>query len=347
MIRYGLPVLALLALAFATFSVRSMMPQPVSAAPPSPPPAAHGLARQVGAVGITESASENIAISTPVPGLVTRVLVQAGDQVKAGQPLFQLDDRDLRAELALRQAAVGVAEARLARLAASPRQEELPPLRARVNEAEAQLADANTQLRLMEAVVDQRAIRREDLERRRRAVDISSAKLREAKASLALVEAGTWAPDLQVARTELAQAQAQVRRVQAELDRLTITAPIAARVLQCRLRAGEYAQAGQLANPLLLLGNVDQLHLRADVDEKDAWRVKAQAPATASVRGNPNQRFPLSFVRFEPYVVPKRNLTGDATERVDTRVLQVIYRLPAETQLYVGQQMDVYIAAEK
>jgi hypothetical protein len=54
----------------------------------------------------------------------------------------------------------------------------------------------------------------------------------------------------------------------------------------------------------------------------------------------------LSFVRVEPFVVPKRSLTGENTERVDTRVLQVIYAVEsAETTLYVGQQVDVFINA--
>jgi hypothetical protein len=109
------------------------------------------------------------------------------------------------------------------------------------------------------------------------------------------------------------------------------------------VRAGEYAQAGPLATPLMLLGAVDELHVRADVDEQDAWRVRAGAPGVASVRGESTRKFNLRFVRFEPYVIPKKNLTGDSTERVDTRVLQVIYALDRDAAVYVGQQMDVFI----
>ena len=63
----------------------------------------------------------------------------------------------------------------------------------------------------------------------------------------------------------------------------------------------------------------------------------------ASIRGNSREQFPLRFVRIEPYVVPKRNLTGDAAERIDTRVLQVLYALPEGSPVYVGQHMDVFI----
>ena len=64
------------------------------------------------------------------------------------------------------------------------------------------------------------------------------------------------------------------------------------------------------------------------------------------MRGDPRQEFRLSFVRVEPYVIPKKSLTGDNTERVDTRVLQVIYALETKDRpVYVGQQMDVFIEA--
>jgi HlyD family secretion protein len=83
-----------------------------------------------------------------------------------------------------------------------------------------------------------------------------------------------------------------------------------------------------------------------DVEEHEAWRVRPEAGATAAVRGNANLETPLTFVRFEPFVVPKKSLTGDSTERVDTRVLQVIYRIEDQNvPLFVGQQMDVFIDA--
>ena len=94
------------------------------------------------------------------------------------------------------------------------------------------------------------------------------------------------------------------------------------------------------------MGGGRYLHIRADIDESDAWRVRANTAAVAYVRGDTRQKIPLEFVRFEPYVVPKKSLTGDSTERVDTRVLQVIYRIRDEkTPVYVGQQMDIYIEA--
>ena len=65
-------------------------------------------------------------------------------------------------------------------------------------------------------------------------------------------------------------------------------------------------------------------------------------------QGNPSLQTPLEFVRFELYVMSKRSLTGDSSERVDTRVLQVIYRFSADRfPIHVGQQMDVFIEARQ
>ncbi len=109
---------------------------------------------------------------------------------------------------------------------------------------------------------------------------------------------------------------------------------------------GEYAPAGVLSQPLILMGSVSPLHVRIDVDENDAWRVRPGANAVGFLRGNKDIHTALEFVRYEPFVVPKKSLTGESTERVDTRVFQVLYRFdPDGLPIFVGQQMDVYIDA--
>ncbi|MBN8526616.1 MAG: HlyD family efflux transporter periplasmic adaptor subunit, partial [Planctomycetes bacterium] len=130
-----------------------------------------------------------------------------------------------------------------------------------------------------------------------------------------------------------------------EVERLTIRAPIDATVLQVKAKPGAFAPAGQTTS-LMVLGCTTPLHVRVDIDENDAWRMRAGATAEGCVRGNPSLRAPLRFVRIEPYVVPKKSLTNDPTERVDTRVLQAVFALdPAALPVYVGQQLDVFIAA--
>ena len=344
MTKYGLPLIAALILAFSIVAIVKSQPVHATVAPPSQPPTP-AVQGSVGAVGLVEASSENIAVSVPVQGMVTQVYVKAGDRVAKGARLFSIDDRDLQAELGLRRSSLAMAQAKLDKLLRLPRPEEIPPAEAKVKEAEEQYQDAGVQLKLIESVRDKRAIRDEDLQRRRIAARAAAARLDQAKADLALLKAGAWQPDIEIARAEVDEAQRQVERVQADLDRTVVTAPIAGEILQCKVRVGEYAQAGQLAQPLILMGATNQLNVRADVDEQDSWRVKAGASAVASVRGDSGHRYKLRFVRFEPYVIPKKNLTGDSTERVDTRVLQVIFALDRNAPVYAGQQMDVFIDA--
>jgi len=337
------PIMGAIALLFAVTAVIAMRPVQHKEPPPFPPPAKQ-LDSAVGAVGLVEANTENIAISTAVSGLVTAVYAGAGDKVRAGQPLFSLDDRELRAELQVRRSELNLAQSQLEKLQRLPRPEDIPPAEARVQEAQANFRDAKIQLDLIESVSDRRAIREEDLQRRRQAAKAAEAKLGGAKAELSLLNAGAWQRDLEIARAQVVLAESQVKRVITNIDRLTMRAPVDGIVLQSNVRLGQFAQTGSLTTPLMILGSVSPLHVRVDVDEHDAWRVRKGAPAVASPRGNGSLRIPLQFVRFEPYVIPKKSLTGDNTERVDTRVLQVIYRIAAESSsLFVGQQLDVFL----
>src|SRR5262245_4592104 len=206
--KFGLPLLALAALIFAAASAWKWRSVYTSTPPPLAPPTA-GFHRTVGAVGLVEASSENIAISTPVPGLAVKVYVKAGASVKAGQKLFSLDDRDLLAELEARRAALEVSRQKLAKLEQAPRAEEIPPAEARVREAEAALADAAVQQKLIESVTDKRAIREEDLQRRRLAAKAAAARLDEARAALALLKSGAWERDLKTARPVVGRAGPQ------------------------------------------------------------------------------------------------------------------------------------------
>jgi HlyD family secretion protein len=155
--------------------------------------------------------------------------------------------------------------------------------------------------------------------------------------------------DVAINEAVLESAAAQVEQIKIEIERRTIRAPVTGSILQIKTRLGEFAQGGVLATPLMLLGDTKFLHVRVDIDENDAWRVRPGASALAFIRGNPDLNAPLQFERFErfePYVIPKVSLTGQSTERTDVRVLQVIYSFdPAALPVYVGQQMDVVIQA--
>ncbi|MCS6242730.1 MAG: efflux RND transporter periplasmic adaptor subunit [Opitutus sp.] len=195
---------------------------------------------------------------------------------------------------------------------------QLPALDAELRVQEAQLASTRRQSALTEALRANRVISAD--------------------------EADTRLDELAIQEARVASARAKLTQTQTLLERLTVRAPVAGTILQLNTRTGEYATPGS-ATPPLLLGAIDQLQLRADVDEQLATRVHPGGPATGYLKGDTQRPIPLTFLRIEPYVIPKRNLTGSSSERVDTRVLQVIYTFPVDPvrPLYVGQQMDLFI----
>jgi RND family efflux transporter MFP subunit len=307
-IKYLLPILAAAGFAFASYTVVSSN-KPIPIAPAVAEPASAPFKSFIAGSGIVEPKSQNIAIGTPLSGIVKTVAVKVGDKVKAKTPLFYLDDRDTHAELTVKLA-------------------DLAKAQAGVNEAKASLKDSQSLSDLAEAITDRRAISSEELLKRHNVLMITSAKLHSAEA---LVQ----------------QAEAALVTTQTTLARLVIQAPIDGEVLQINLRPGEFAQAGTLSAPLLVLGNLDQLHVRVDIDENDAWRFDKNSKAVAFLRGNRNFKVDLKLAYVEPYVIPKRSLTGDSTERVDTRVLQALYSFErTQIPVYVGQQMDVFIEAK-
>lgn len=307
-IKYTLPLLAVIGFLFASYTVVSgNKPMPVAQAIAEP--ASAPFKSFIAGAGIVEAKSQNIAIGTPLPGIVKSVAVKVGDQVKAEEPLFYLDERENHAELVVKQA-------------------DLAKAVADVKVAQASVNDTKSLLDLAEAVTDRRAISTEELLKRRNALLTAKAKLESAKALVQQTKAG-------------------IANTQTTLDRLTVRAPVNSEVLQVNIRPGEFAQAGALNTPLLVLGNLDQFHVRVDIDENDAWRFDKSSKAVAYLRGNRRFKAELTLAYVEPYVIPKKSLTGDSTERVDTRVLQALYSFDRnQLPIYVGQQMDVFIEAQ-
>lgn len=350
LVKYVLPVLALLLFAMAVAHVMSNNREAAqaNAAPAMATPAVSPFSQSVAGAGIVEPRTENITVGAPLPGIIQEVYVRVGDKVKAGDKLFRLDDRELRAKLRIQEAVVDSALAELERLEHLPRPEDVPVLEARVRQSEALAADKQQQVYRMRKVAPGGAVTEDELLSAQYAAEAATAQFEQMKAQLALLKAGSWEYEKKVAQAAVVRAQAEVANVQTDLERLIVTAPVDSEILQVNVRPGEYVAAAS-AQGLMILGNTEQLHIRVDVDENDIPRYRLGAPAAASLKGDPEHQFPLTFVRVEPYVVPKKSLTGDNTERVDTRVLQLIYRVASDNapQLYVGQQVDVYIDSAK
>jgi multidrug resistance efflux pump len=165
-------------------------------------------------------------------------------------------------------------------------------------------------------------------------------QLARAEAEERILRKGAWEADKAIARAAVAEAEALVAQGRTEVGRLTVCAPADGTILQVNSRRGEAVGNG----PPIVLGDIQRLHLRVDIPEEQIATWRAQAPARATPRAQREHAVNLRYVRVEPLVVPRRVLTGDPSERSDTRVLQVIYEFdPGSAPIFVGQQMDVFI----
>lgn len=156
-------------------------------------------------------------------------------------------------------------------------------------------------------------------------------------------EVNTRRYDVAVGAAQLETAEAQLTQTILLLERLQVCAPQQGVILQNNIRKGEFIVAG--GTPAMILGDIKHLQVRAEIDEHNAPHIIPHMAATAFPKNNADLEIPLRFERIEPFMIPKRSLTGSSDERVDTRVLQVVYsfdKLP-NFPLYVGQQVDIFI----
>lgn len=305
--RYSTFVAAIAGIVAMIMVLRTLHAQnPAGILPPPVRPAEKPFQHTVAGTGIIEALSENVAIGVPEPGLVMEVFVKVDAVVTKDQPLLKLDDRQIQAELIGLRADVEVA-------------------RAGVQVAQATRNKTADAVARLQAVKDLRAISQDDVSNRQNDLAVAEAQVKSAAA-------------------QAAAAEARVAQAEALMDRLNVRAPRDGTILQVNIRAGEHASLTPKA-PAIVLGDLQRLQVRADIDEQNALRIRPGQKAVAYVKGDTATRLPLTYSRIEPYIIPKVSLTGASTERVDTRVLQVIYTLPRpeKMSLYAGQQVDVFI----
>jgi multidrug efflux pump subunit AcrA (membrane-fusion protein) len=273
---------------------------------------------------------------------------------------------ELRQQVRVVEASLRRAEARL--LASEA--DELAAV-ATLRSTEAEAADRRQRAARSQSLLENGSIAEEEADSQRLQADRADALVASAQANLGAARAAVAATRAEVEqlRVELEQltdtstnpatdgplivaqqaivdaARASLRTAEVELDYLTVTAPRRATILQVNIRPGEYVAPGLSTVDPIIIGNVDPLHVRVRIDESDALRFKADAPATASPRGDATREIPLRFVRIEPLLVPKRSLSGASTEFVDTQVMEVIFALEGGEGLLTGMRMDVSLAA--
>lgn len=330
--------------------------------PPLFRPAANPYSQGIYANGIIESfqaSGENVNLFAEVSGTVSAILVAEGDTVATGAPLLTIDDSVQRAVVEQQRSQAEAALALLDALKAQPRQETLAIAQAQLDLARASLKSAQDQYdkqsRLHE--VDPRAISRDALDTALNALKVAAANAEVSQRQLELTRAGAWSYDIRQQELQHDALRSAYLASSAQLARHTIRAPADGVVLSIRTAVGSYVSpqgvygtyTGGLGPLIVLGGPQDYLAVRCYVDEILVHRLPepSRLRARMQVRGT-NVSVPLEYVRTQPYVGPKISLSDQRAERVDVRVLPLIFRFakPKDIVLYPGQLVDVYIGDE-
>jgi len=326
-------------------------------------PAANPYAQGIYANGIIESdqlQGENINIYPEVSGPITQVLVAEGAKVHKGDPLLTIDDSVQRATVEQQQSQAEAALTLLKELEAEPRPETLEVAAAQVENAKATLKNAQDQLAKQERsyTLDPRSVSREALDNARNAEKIAATNLVVVSKQYALTKAGAWTYDVQNQEKQYTALSKAYAASSALLAKYTIHAPADGTVLSVQAAVGSYVSPQgaydsytQALNPLIVMGMPDgHLEVRAFIDEILVHRLPdpVKMDAQMFIRGT-DTHLPLTFARVQPYISPKIELSDQRQERVDVRVLPVIFRFekPKDLGLYPGQLVDVYVGEKQ
>ena len=234
----------------------------------------------------------------------------------------------------------------MTRLKHMPRKEDLEPLKARYAEAKAEFDNKAQLYERALALRKTKAVTAEEVADKKFGMLAAEARVAAALAEYRQLEAGAWEHDLRVSEEAVKLAEAQVAQIETDLQRLIVCSVADLTLLKVDVRPQEYVGVPP-GKTLMLLGNIQEVNVRVYIDEHDASRFRPGMPASAHLQEKEATAvLPLKYVRHEPIVVEKPALTGLQTERIDVRVLPVIYRfVKAEDQkrVFVGQQVDVFL----
>jgi HlyD family secretion protein len=329
---------------------------------PQPPvfsPAPNPYGKGIYANGIVESYQtngENINLYPEVSGVIRQILVTEGQTVPQGAPLLVMDDAVQRALVEQQKFQAEAALTLLKELKAQPRKENLEVAKSQVDYASANLTNFQEQADKIAKsyALNPKSVSKDVLDNALNAVKVARANLGVAQKQYELTKAGAWSYDIQ---NQEHQYQALVKTYAAGhalLDKYTLRAPVEGIVLAVKAAVGSYiSPQGTYGtytegfNPVLVMGgSPSQLAVRCYIDEILIPRLpKAhQLSAQMFIRGT-TISVPLQFVRVQPYVTPKIELSDARKERVDVRVLPILFTFerPQDLDIFPGQLVDVYV----
>ena len=291
--------------------------------------------------GIVEPADREVKVAGQVPGRIAQILVKEGDRVEAGAPLVELESSIERAALAAAEADLEAAKADMLRTSRGLRREDVDAVVADTEGARARATLSHDALERTEKLAKGGAATPDELDRARSQAEADQRALESQEAKKKAALAGSRWEDVAQARAKMLGAAARRDEAKAQLERLTIRAPLAGEILQLKFRAGEYYTPG--GDSLIVMGDTRVLRVRVDVDERDVARVAVGAKAFATSTAFPGRRFAGKVVEVGKRMGRKNVRTDDPVERIDTKILEVVIQLDDRQGLVPGLRVTGYI----
>jgi len=302
------------------------------------------------ATGIIESFQtngSNVNIYPEVAGKVVKIFALDGQNVKQGDPLVAIDDSIQKATVAKDLAQARAALTLLEELKAQPRKEILDVSIAQLKSAQDQLAKLQKSYKL-----NPKSVSKNDLDNAINAANI-------AQKQYTLVKAGAWIYDIQNQESQYKAAVQAYWADKALLDKHIIKAAADGVVLRMAATIGNYISPQGVYDtytqgmiPIATMGVVEPyLAVRCYVDEILVPHLPKPETLEAQmmIRGETNYAIPLEFIRMQPYTIPNIELSNEITERVDVRVLPIVFKFkkPIDINIFPGQLVDVYLKGKK
>jgi HlyD family secretion protein len=306
------------------------------------------LAHRAGTDKETLRVSGNIEVTTveasfKIAGRIKERLVDEGETVKGGQLIARLESEDQRHEVAARSADRDTARATLAELLAGSRKEEIAQAEAVLAAAEAEEKRATYDFHRQEELFRREVIPRQKFDDARAAYDTSRAQTRQAAEALTLVRKGPRQERIDQGRARLREAEAALALAQTRLDYTTLASPATGLVLSKNIEPGEQVAAG---TPVITIGELDSVWVRAYISETDLGRVKVGQKAQVTTDTWPGKRYDgtVTFIADQAEFTPKNVQTEKERVKLVYRVKITVPNpnrelkpgMPADAEIMTG-----------
>jgi HlyD family secretion protein len=326
------------------------------------------------APGIIEAASEEIEVGAEIAGKLRNVIVEEGEEVVKDQTIAVLENSDYEAQIRTARANVETLRSRREtaraqveqavadrkRIENGARIEERREARADYERTLPNVENAKSELERRRKLYATGDISREELERAVTAFENARKQSATVKEKYNVINADARADDLaradaaiRLAETnirefeaQISEAETRVRTAEANLEKTIVRAPISGVILRKRLKNGESVSP---ENPtgIVTIADVSALRVRVDLDETDVAKVRENQTAYVTADAFGEQKFAARVVKISRVLGRKNFRTERPTEKVDTKILEVLLELNPNQTLPLGLRVDAFIGAAR